>query len=205
MVIYLSRWNLFITAITSLLGAYLVTSKNFRQIHMTDRFTKVLKAYWFLSNNSVVFACVISIIYWTLLYREGVTETGLNNYLVHATNSILLIVDIFVIRHPHYISHFIYPMACGTLYVLFTIIYTVLGGIDRGGNNYVYPILDWNNKPRESMLVGGGCVALLGIFHIIICGLHKIRESMYGYMKKALRIEIKIHERTNFTDSDLWA
>lgn len=151
MVIYLSRWNLFGTAIASLLGAYLVTYSHFQRKKITNRVQNVLKFYWFLCNNSVVFACVVSSIYWTLLYPGG--QCSLNNYLVHATNSIVLVIDVFVIRHPHHMAHFIYPMTCGTLYMFFTFIYTVLGGVDRHGNNYVYSAIDWNKKKLNSRLL----------------------------------------------------
>lgn len=177
MMIYLSRWNLLGTMITSLLGAYLVTIYNYQRFECTTRMRTLLRFYWFLCNNSVVLACVISSIYWTLLYREG--HSNLNNYLVHATNSLFLVVDLFIVRHPHRMSLFVYPMSCGGLYMFFTIIYTLLGGIDRDGNNFIYPILDWKNSPIKAAIVGVGCVVFLGIFHAIICGIHIIRNIIH--------------------------
>lgn len=177
MMIYLSRWNLFGTMIASLMGAYLVTNYHFKRFECTNRMRRILRFYWFLSNNSVVLACVISSIYWTLLYREG--QNNLNNYLVHATNSLFLVIDLFVICHPHRMSLFVYPMTCGGLYMFFTIIYTLLGGNDRNGDNFVYPILDWKNHPLKATIVGIGCVVFLGVFHAIICGLHRIRNEIH--------------------------
>lgn len=183
MFIYLSRWNLFGTAVASILGAYLVTGSYFERIKKTNGMDKVLRLYWFLSNNSVVFSCVVSSIYWTLLYRGQ--QSSLNNYLVHATNSIFLVIDLFVVKFPHKMSHFIYPMSCGTLYLFFTIIYTYLGGVDRDGKNYVYPVLDWKNKPHQSMIVGMGCVILLGVFHVIVGFLHRIRSKLHKYVTES--------------------
>lgn len=173
MFIYLTRWNLFATMVVTVMGAYLVSKSDVNEIPK-----RVLKFYWFLYNNSVCFACVISFIYWTMLY-DG-EEKGLNNYLVHATNSLVLIIDLFVVRHPHRMSHFIYPMACGSLYMFFTIVYPFLGGVDRKGQNYVYPILDWKNYPEKSTIVGVGCVLCLGITHVIIAGgIHRLRTAIH--------------------------
>jgi hypothetical protein len=172
MLIYLSRWNLFATMMATVLGAFLVSRSDWREIP-----EKVLKFYWFLANNTVCFACVISLIYWTMLY-EG-TEKNLNNYLVHATNSLVLIVDLLIVRHPHRMSHFIYPMACGSLYMLFTIVYPLLGGVDRTGGNFVYSILDWKNKPQMSTIVGVGCVLCLGITHVIVGGVYRMRTAIH--------------------------
>lgn len=175
--IYLSRWNLFATMITTVMGACLVTNYHLRRLDDTARMRTVLRFYWFLCNNSVVFACVISSIYWTLLYRGG--HSSLNNYLVHGTNSLFLIIDLFVIRHPHRMSLFVYPMSFGALYMFFTIIYTFLGGIDRDGNNFVYPILDWKNDPQKATVVGVGCVIFLGAVHAMICVVHRIRNEVH--------------------------
>lgn len=180
MFIYLSRWNLFATMISTLLGAFLVTQHFISGLKSTHRNLKILKFYWFLSNNTVVFADVISCIYWTLLYRPG--HNDLNNYLVHATNSIILLIDLFVIRHPHCLSHFVYPMTCGVFYMLFTIVYTFAGGIDVEGNNFVYPILDWKNRPEKSMLVGITCVTFLGLVHIIVCFIHQARNKFHQHL-----------------------
>jgi hypothetical protein len=172
MFIYLTRWNLFATMVSTVLGAYLVSKSD-----RTEISEKVLKFYWFLANNCVCFACVISLIYWTMLYRD--TDVNLNNYLTHATNSLVLIVDLLIVRHPHRMSHFIYPMAFGSLYMTFTVAYPLLGGVDKTGANYVYPILDWKNKPQRSAVVGVGCVICLGIAHVIVGGIHRTRTAIY--------------------------
>lgn len=192
MLIYLSRWNLFGTAIASLLGAYLVTRSYFKTIKITNRMNVVLKFYWFLSNNSVVFACVVSSVYWIFLYPGG--HNSLNNYLVHATNLIVLVIDLFIVRHPHRMTHFVFPMACGALYALFTIFYTIFGGVDRDGNNYVYPILDWNNKPQRSMIWGVGLMASLGISHVIVGGVHGIRSKTHEFFAKISGNKMRKHK-----------
>jgi hypothetical protein len=116
-----------------------------------------------------------------MLYRDG--QNNLNNYLVHATNSLVLILDLLIVAHPHRMSHFIYPTTCGALYMLFTIVYTFLGGVDRSGGNFVYPILDWKNQPQKSALVGIGCVLALAIVHVIVGGIHQLRRKAHRCLR----------------------
>lgn len=180
--IYLTRWNLLATALTSISGAYFVTQYYNGKLKSTDRMSIGLKVYWFMSMNTVVFAFMISGIYWTMLYDGRVIN--LNNVLVHMTNSIVLIIDLLIIQHPCRISHFIYPMLCGSIYELFTIIYTFLGGIDKNGGNYVYPILNWKEKPLFSIIVGVTSVMFLGIMHICFCWLQFMRAKCATVINK---------------------
>lgn len=176
MFIHLSRWNLFATMITTVLGAVLVSRSNSSLI--SDR---VLKLYWFLCNNSLCFACCISCIYWTML--DDGRDMSLNNFLVHATNSLVLIVDLFIVSHPHRMSHCIYVMTCGAVYMLFTIVFTFLGGRDNNGGNYAYPILDWKHQSQKATIVGVGATVALGIAHVIVGGLHCIRNQIHRCLK----------------------
>jgi hypothetical protein len=171
--IYLTRWNILITAATCILGAYFSTLYYIGKT--MDRMTLGLKLYWFSHNNITVFACAISCIYWSTLY-DG-SDIGLNEVLVHITNSLVLIFDLFIINHPYHLSHFIYPMICGSMYQLFTIVYTFAGGVDSQGNNYIYSILNWKEKPLSSVIVSTLSLICLAILHMIVCGIHAARSK----------------------------
>ncbi|CRL06420.1 CLUMA_CG019934, isoform A [Clunio marinus] len=187
MFIFLSRWNLLGTFIATTLGAYLSTRYYYNRSKMEKGNVKKLAFYWFLYNNSVVIAMVISIVYWTALSNEH-EENDLNNVLMHITNSLVLLVDILIIQHPYRFSHIIYPMFCCTLYALFTLIYPFAGGVDHLGRNFVYPVLDWKTKPRQSLLVACGSVLSVSIMHIIICIIHMIRVKIFDIFVKSKKM-----------------
>jgi hypothetical protein len=147
-----------------------------------NRMTTGLKVYWFLYNNVLLFACVISGIYWSMLYDGRIIN--LNNILVHMTNSLVLVFDLFIVNHPYRISHFIYPMICGSAYEIFTIVYTFAGGVDKYGKNYVYPILNWKEKPLSSVIVGTSAVFCVAILHMIVCGIHAARSQFGEFVSK---------------------
>ncbi|KAG5677933.1 hypothetical protein PVAND_007647 [Polypedilum vanderplanki] len=157
--IYLTRWNLLFTAITSTMGAYFATLSYNGKFTNQNQMTYGMKIYWALHNNIILFAIIISAIYWMLIF------------------------DLFIIQHPYRFSHMIYPMFCGLVYVIFTIIYTFLGGVDKYGENYVYPILNWKEKPISSIIVGTVSIICLGIMHMLICFIHTMRNKLYEYAK----------------------
>lgn len=102
-------------------------------------------------------------------------------------------IDVFIVRHPHRLLLFIYPMICGVAYLLFTVVYTIAGGKDGDGNNFIYPILDWNRDPLKATVVGIGSIVLLSIFHVIVCGMHHVRNKIHQCITS--RIESKAGEQ----------
>lgn len=145
------------------------------KLKVTDKMNTGLKVYWFIYNLIVVYACHVSLVYWGVLY-DGKKLT-LNNVLVHITNSLGLILDVLIIKHHYRISHFIYPFLSGLIYVTFSFIYTKLGGVDVNGNNYVYPILNWNEKPLTALTVGLTSIVFTSILHVIFCGIHLLKKK----------------------------
>jgi hypothetical protein len=175
--IYLTRWNLYQTTIAMTIGAFLVTRHYFKN-EKNFKMTKSIKIYWIISNNSVVFACSVSIINWTLLHKYG-TPIDLNNVLVHITNSMVLIIDLFIIQHPHRTLHLIYPVMSGLVYLAFSIVFPFLGGLNEKGESFIYSILDWKNKPKSAAIVSIGCIVLLTIIHLILKLFHVIRNQIH--------------------------
>lgn len=107
-------------------------------------------------------------------------DWGVNDFLTHAGNSILLFADLFVVRHPGNFSHFIYPPAVGLIYLMFTIVYTFLGGTDRYGENYVYKILDWRNDTKSAAITSAITIVLLCVIHLVVVGVHRLRCKIHN-------------------------
>lgn len=178
--IYLTRMNLFVTTITCNIGAYYVIQYYRGKLDSIDRMTLGLKFYWFCYIGILPFACVVSGIYWTMLFHSSDDVLNLNNILVHVTNSLVLFIDLFFIQHEYRIAHMIYPMVIGVIYLTLTFIYPLLGGVDNKGNNYVYPILNWKDDPSSAFIVGASAVVFLGICHLSFCGISYVRTLIYN-------------------------
>lgn len=56
---------------------------------------------------------------------------SMNMFLRHIANSLALVLDLLIIKHPARFLHFIYPILFGTFYLMFTVVFTMLGGINK--------------------------------------------------------------------------
>ncbi|CAO1378485.1 unnamed protein product [Diamesa serratosioi] len=179
--IYLTNLGIWLCMISTLLGAVLVTVHHYDLIAPCyhEKMTKIFKFYWFLSNATSVLAFCISITYWSLVF-DG-RDWGINDFLTHAGNSIVLFADLFVVRHPGKFTHFIYPPGVGLIYLLFTLVYTFLGGKDRYGENYVYKILDWRHHTKSAAIISAITIVLLCVIHLVVVGIHRVRCKIHNH------------------------
>lgn len=129
--IYLTHWNLVFTMISMLAGAVLVTLYYRDRLNVEGKMTRKLKAYWFLSTSSSMYAFLVSLIYWTVLYKPATSVIDLNNIVVHVTNSLVIIIDLMLVKHSSRVGQFLYPLLCGFVFLFFTWLYPLLGGVNR--------------------------------------------------------------------------
>lgn len=96
--IYLTQWNLLFTMVTAVWSACLVTRHHYNRLK--DEMTKELKIFWFFSTSSNMYAFLVSAIYWGVLYNKDLNHIDLNNILVHATNSLVVLINLAVVKQP---------------------------------------------------------------------------------------------------------
>ena len=120
------------------------------------------------------------------------------NIFLHGVNSITCLVDIFISARPWKVFHFIYAIIFGFYYAGFSLIYWGGGGVGvcyptqkdhptatvRRGNEwcdpFIYPILDWQNKPGIAAgIIFGGCL-VIPIIHFFWMGLIWIRQFIHS-------------------------
>jgi hypothetical protein len=129
--IYISYWNLVFTMVSMIWSAVLVTLYHLDLMDVGDKMTRHLKTSWFLSTSSNMYAFLVSIIYWTTLYKNEPNGKDFNNLVVHVTNSFVVLVNLAVVKQPERLGIFLYPMICGFAYLFFTWLFPFLGGLDR--------------------------------------------------------------------------
>lgn len=66
--IYMTHWGLILCTISTTLAAFLATFYQFDVIQLKPQ-SLSYKVFWFLSNVSTVWAFVITIVYWGLLFN----------------------------------------------------------------------------------------------------------------------------------------
>ena len=129
--IYLTHWNLVFTTFSMVWSACLATSFYRGRLNVNKRMTKSLKFYWFLSTSSNMYAVMVSLIYWCILYHLEHNVIDLNNVVVHCTNSLVLFINLAVVKQPERFGLFLYPLCCGFIYLFFTWLYPYFGGKNR--------------------------------------------------------------------------
>lgn len=103
---------------------------------------------------------------------------------MHAVNSIIMLLDIFISARPCYLLHFYQPLIAVFCYIIFSVIYWVAGGVDNDGNPYIYSILDWSSfsipdHPSPLFpLVSIGLLLIPFAYAILWC-LHLLRDYLH--------------------------
>ena len=127
--IYITHLNLVATVVMALLSAFITSIYFCDKLDIKTGTPTALKFYWFLWNQCIVFAMVLDTFFWIKLY--GGTGINLEQTLVHITNCLVLILDLFIVKHPPRFSLVIYTVVGQILYVMFTLFYSLFGGVDR--------------------------------------------------------------------------
>lgn len=175
---HLTRWNLLATFITSIISADISTLHYRGMFKSREKMSSGMKIYWFMYNNVAVFACFITVFYWNFIYDNR--KLSLNNALTHIANCVGPLIDLMIVDHPYYISHCIYPMMCAILYLIFTFIYQVCGGMNEHGKNNVYDVLDWKEKPIVALVIAVIAIAIAGILHTLFFALHCVKIKIHS-------------------------
>ncbi len=104
-----------------------------------------------------------------------------------------------IVAIPVRLLHMIYPLAIGTIFVLFNLTYYKLGGRGPDHHNYTYYMLNWTNAPRASSTVF--IVLLLCILvQMIIFGWYRFRVYIYRQIWKCKRKKEESEETQEIVD-----
>ena len=132
------------------------------------------KLQWVFFYLGAEMAVIVAILYWALIYDGGrVDGVNVNTHLV---NGIVALIDIFFSGIPVRILHFIYGVAFGATYIIFTGIYYAADGTNVRGDPYIYDVIDYGNNPGSAT---GWVLAVVFIFlplvHLVVFGLYTVR------------------------------
>jgi hypothetical protein len=84
------------------------------------------------------------------------------NLLMHAFNSILMVLDVILVAHPFRLIHFCWSFLFIFVYFCFSVMYHLAGGTGKNNAPSIYPALDW--RKVESTLP----IAVLGMLSVIL-------------------------------------
>ena len=143
---------------------------------------------WLLFTLGVEIALGITLLFWSLLYRPGTHDidyTSHTNLVPHLVNGITAVLETWLTSIPIRLLHFIYPAVFGVGYVVFTGIYFAANGTDPHGNSFIYPVLDYENKPGIAIAIDVvAIIVLLPALHLLFFIQYMIRSALANWLKK---------------------
>ncbi|XP_014275598.1 protein rolling stone [Halyomorpha halys] len=177
--IYLTNWALILYFVQALLGTFIVTNayyciKKGKSLEQSGRFMQI---YGALQSTAIVTAFGVTFVYWCFVHNPEIHKMNVVNISSHICNSIIMLIDLFMVAHPVKLVDIVFPLFYSLLYTGFNIIYFLCGGTDRKGNPYVYKVLDWRRPVHAISFVHGGLLLLIIIF-IIVWLLSILRRSI---------------------------
>ncbi|KAJ3656190.1 hypothetical protein Zmor_015286 [Zophobas morio] len=199
--LYFTNWAYIISAFQAIVVADL-TTRVYRRLRKKSRLNavnlKCYKLYWLSNFLSTDIAFLVTIWYWGFIYNPKLDVLNLANIFRHATNSVVTMVDLYVVAHPVRLLHGIYTAVFLVIYGLFTAAYYVCGGRDKNGYPYMYKFLDWR-KPWCTFGICMGFVVVVNMLHSVVWLLYQLRKWIH--LKYCTPEEDDTHGR-NATEDD---
>ena len=87
-------------------------------------------------------------------------------------------MNLAITKRPVRLQHFYQPLAFGSVYGVFSLVYYLAGGCDIYGHRYIYPILDWD-QPGKSAVFVLLTVCVVCLLHVAVYSLYKVRNKVY--------------------------
>lgn len=141
----------------------------------------LIKISWLLYNQIVISAIVVTVGYFSYVFiTELETEptwfSEIGNWHRHGFNSIVALIDIFLLAYPVCIMHFVYTVAYGWVYALVTFIFWLQDPV----NNIIYTEIDYK-RPYFVLTGYFGLTALTFVLQIVHFFAYRLKLSFrYG-------------------------
>ncbi|XP_062401100.1 protein rolling stone [Sardina pilchardus] len=138
-----------------------------------------LRLQWLLQVLVSTFSLAVSLLYWSINYpvsRHPIRPFSIN---LHVVNSVQVLLELVLSSTPVHLVHYLYLLAAGVLYLLFTLVFWLGGFTNMNGQPYVYRVLDFGGHPVLAALCTlGFSLVCLPLFHFVLWNVHLLRERL---------------------------
>jgi hypothetical protein len=89
-------------------------------------------------------------------------------------------------------------------YLLFSVIYTIAGGINHDGDNYIYSVIAWNTDYAKAIGVSIGAIVAEAVLFLLIVGIYLLKLLCRSKCHQA-EVDVDDSRRQSvFTVSSKW-
>jgi len=178
--IYLTHWGI-VTLNLAVLLETILTIFIFFKIKSEDKpgstLHSLLHFSWGISHATYSAAVFITALYWPLLYNED--DLSYFNVYKHGMQGAYSVLDQMISARNWEGGHWWVCLPLPLLYLIFSVIYWAAGGTNDKGQDYIYDVLDWEEKPGEAVALAAGALALLVVIHYLFAALTWVRDRIH--------------------------
>jgi len=182
--IYLTNWGYTLCTTQALLAVGLITHQLIKErtTGFTEEYSQmpvIYKVYWMLHTLAVVIAIGITGSYFVIEYNPDIHTLSALNLLIHAFNSIFMVLDVIMVAHPFRLIHICWSLLFIFVYFCFSAIYYLAGGTGKNNTPYIYPALDWSKVESTILIVILGMLTVI-VSHFCVWLIVLIRKRIAG-------------------------
>ena len=90
-------------------------------------------------------------------------------------NTAYVFIDLLITGVPVRILHFYFTTIFCIIFALFSLVYSLAGGTDEVGRQYIYSQLDWKNSPGGAVAWAAGIAFVAApLVHLLFWAIYKI-------------------------------
>ena len=152
-----------------------------------DDVPRVARALWFCKATAPTCQFLITLMYWAILYNPAFAEPSASNVTAHGGLCAALAVDLLgAARLPVGAFDFLGAFAFMLVYLAFNVAFTLSGGTNEAGDEYVYEILAWRTHAvRAVIVVAFVAVVVLPLSFFVAWGSARLRDACFFPARRA--------------------
>ena len=139
-----------------------------------------MKLSWFLFSISAPMSLLVTVGFYIAYslqlathFKGALLVIDIN---LHATNSVMVLLELFLGAYPVRILHVIYPIIYGLIYVVFSVFYWTA----NPEVHVIYRVmLDWNEPLIPGITTVTLLLILIPLFQLLLFGMYRLRLWMY--------------------------
>lgn len=181
-IIYISVWAGYLWLLQVTFGLVCVTVGYIDQNYNTTfvRRPILYGMYWVVYCTYADLCLGISFFYWGLVQFDGDPhKVNFTNVALHALNSIVPIIDMFIAAVPVRILHVYTSFGHTSFYLICNYLYCALGGTNLMEQDYVHLALNWNHNLGSALLTASLSFPVIFIFRFFNFCLYILRTKFY--------------------------
>lgn len=180
--IYISNWILFICLVSAFLGAILICCNfAFQYENNTQTYLEnipcLIKSYWLTTTIALDGSLITFIFFWILIYPLEL-HISLTSKMYHTLVPLFMLMDFWINSIPVRILHFYISFIFALVYILFTVVYEMAGGVNIEGRPYIYSVICWRKCAAHAILYCILALVFVVVVRFLLYGMHRFKNFL---------------------------